>query len=749
MRTYLAWVIMISVLYVDDEAGLLEVARIYLQSTGEFSVDTVPSAELALEKLHQRTYDVIISDYQMPEMDGIQFLQKLRSEGNKTPFIIFTGRGREEVVIQALNSGADFYLQKGGEFKSQFAELQSKIKQATYRQRAEARVRYLNRVYALLSQVNEHIVRISNRDDLFRAICATAVEQGKFRMAWIGLIDERSRSLVPVASAGTGVEEYLRTIPISIDDIPEGRGPSGRAAREGRSALSHDIWHDPLMLPWQASAEKFGYRSLGAFPIRCRGEVRGVFTLSAMEPEFFSDEEVELLEEVAADISFSLDTMELDHQRRTALEALSHSEEQYRMLFETMAQGVVYLDSAGKIIRVNPAAERILGLSCDQMLGGSASDPRWRAIRDDGSVLPDDENYGLVALRTGRRQTGTMGVFNLIDGNSRWLIVTSVPQYRPGEEAPFQVFSTMEDITDRKEKEDELRSLYEEMAAQEEELRQNYDELDAHRKALARSEERLKFALEGANDGLWDVRMDTLEVYLSPRGCEILGYRPDELPEIARVWSELVHPDDLPATQAALDAYLEGRSEIFSIEQRLRTKSGTWKWILARGKVVVRNRDGRPVRMTGTHTDITEQRGVQDALHASEEKFRLLVENAPDAIFVQKNLRFAYLNTAALTLFGAASPDVLIGQPVIDRFHPDYRERVAERILHLNVDRQQVPLIEEVILRIDGTPVDVEVSAVPFFYDNQNGALVFMRDITGREKSPQECIQSSEEQHGS
>jgi PAS domain S-box-containing protein len=128
---------MISVLYVDDEEVLLDITKMYLERTGEISVDTTTSALLALKKISQANYDVIVSDYQMPDMDGIAFLKKLRSDNNGIPFIIFTGRGREEVVIEALNNGADFYLQKGGEPKSQFAELQSKIQQATLRKRAE------------------------------------------------------------------------------------------------------------------------------------------------------------------------------------------------------------------------------------------------------------------------------------------------------------------------------------------------------------------------------------------------------------------------------------------------------------------------------------------------------------------------------------------------------------------------------------------------------------------------------------
>ncbi len=127
---------MISVLYVDDEASLLKLTKRYLEKSG-FSVDTAESAHEALEKMRATSYDAVVSDYQMPGMDGIEFLKALRNSGDTTPFIIFTGKGREEVVIEAFEEGADFYLQKGGEPKAQFIELMHKIRSAVNRKRTE------------------------------------------------------------------------------------------------------------------------------------------------------------------------------------------------------------------------------------------------------------------------------------------------------------------------------------------------------------------------------------------------------------------------------------------------------------------------------------------------------------------------------------------------------------------------------------------------------------------------------------
>ena len=130
-----------SILYVDDEAVLRDSTKRYLEITGDISVETTASGKEALTLIENQQYDVIVSDYQMPEMDGIALLKAVRAKGNDTPFILFTGKGREEVAIHALNAGADYYLQKGGRPKVQFGELLNFIRQATEKKQAEKRAR--------------------------------------------------------------------------------------------------------------------------------------------------------------------------------------------------------------------------------------------------------------------------------------------------------------------------------------------------------------------------------------------------------------------------------------------------------------------------------------------------------------------------------------------------------------------------------------------------------------------------------
>ena len=151
-------------------------------------------------------------------------------------------------------------------------------------------------------------------------------------------------------------------------------------------------------------------------------------------------------------------------------------------------------------------------------------------------------------------------------------------------------------------------------------------------KALKISEERLNLVLNATNDGIWDWDIETNKIYFSPRWLEILGYKENEINGNLVSWENLVHPDDLSTTSKKLKAYLNGEKDIYETEYRMLTKSGDFKWILDRGKIVSSDSNGKPLRAIGTHLDITERKNFEVALLENEKKFRGLVEQSSDGI---------------------------------------------------------------------------------------------------------------------
>ena len=163
----------------------------------------------------------------------------------------------------------------------------------------------------------------------------------------------------------------------------------------------------------------------------------------------------------------------------------------------------------------------------------------------------------------------------------------------------------------------------------------------------------------------------TGEVRFSERWAEMLGYRVDEVEPHVAAWERLLHPDDREAVNRVLTEHLAGRTPYYSSEHRLQTKTGAWKWILDRGKVVVRDAEGHALRAAGTHTDITERRQAEMKLAESEARYRGLVESQRDLIVrVKATGQFTFVNDAYCAKFGQARAD-LLGGAFTPLVHPD------------------------------------------------------------------------------
>ena len=184
------------------------------------------------------------------------------------------------------------------------------------RMRSEAHIRQLIRVYAVLSDINQTIVREKDPQAMLEAACRIAVDKGHFRMAWIGMADPATGMLEPVASSGV-IDDYLHRVRIDLRDPKTGTGPAARCFHTGEHAFCNDTEHE-LYRPWMSYALELGYRSLASFPLRCEGQVVGVFNLYANELAFFDQEETKLLDELAMDISFGLEVARNEKNRRRA-----------------------------------------------------------------------------------------------------------------------------------------------------------------------------------------------------------------------------------------------------------------------------------------------------------------------------------------------------------------------------------------------------------------------------------------------
>lgn len=226
----------------------------------------------------------------------------------------------------------------------------------------EREVARMSRLYAALSQINQAIVWTKTRDELLQKICRVLIEHGGFQMAWIGWHDAATQLLMPVAVCGdeTG---YIQHIKVYADDRPEGSGPSGTAFRIGRPYICNDILNDPATLPWRTEIEQRGFRASAVFPVRQNDRMCGTINVYSDQQDFFQDEEIALLAEAAGDVSYALDNLARDEERRQA-EMAAQSEKHFSdTMIESMPGILYFYNEQGKFLRWNKNFEIVSGYS--------------------------------------------------------------------------------------------------------------------------------------------------------------------------------------------------------------------------------------------------------------------------------------------------------------------------------------------------------------------------------------------------
>ena len=479
------------------------------------------------------------------------------------------------------------------------------ITDITERIESEKKIFKANRLYFFISQINQMIVRTHNQETLFRETCDIAVNLGKFKMAWIGLINKNTKDVVPIVISGED-DGYLSTIrKITTEDKPEGRGPTGTALREGKYIICNDIENDEQMLPWREEALKRGYLSSMSLPIIKFGSVVGAINFYAGEKNFFDSEEIALLEEATGDVAYALENFEREALRKKAEAAVFESEKRYHTLTEVSPVGIFRTDVNGFKTYVNSRWCKISGLENEKALGNG-----WlNAVHEDDKELLF-ENWKSATSK----QENSIFEYRIVrpDGAISWVMGQAIPERNAKNEVVGYI-GTITDITERILAEKKFRKIHKKMEA----------------------------VLDAIPDLLFEVGLDGRIYYYHSRREDLLAMPANMF--LNKTFSEILPPD---VAEICLKAIEEASKKGFSTGRQysLKLEDGLSHWFelsIAPMQQVV----GKELHFICLSRDITEAKQFDLALQISEERSRGLLNNldagvlvlAPDASIIFSN----------------------------------------------------------------------------------------------------------------
>jgi len=279
------------------------------------------AAAAGLDRLERERFDAVVSDYEMPGMDGIEFLGRVRERDPELPFVLFTGRGSEDLASRAIAAGVTEYVRKGGG-TDQYDLLTRRVELAVGRRRAERELSELNRINRTIRKTTQRVVQAGTRAEIERSVCETLAGSSPYLLAWIGTVTDDDR-LSPEAWAG--IERgYLDDVTVATDRSPTGRGPAGRAVRTGEPQAIQNVREAPDFEPWREAAEERGYESAAAIPLEFEDALYGALNVYADRQDAFDGRELDVLGELGATVAHAI-------HRATLTDRL---ENQYETLFE-------------------------------------------------------------------------------------------------------------------------------------------------------------------------------------------------------------------------------------------------------------------------------------------------------------------------------------------------------------------------------------------------------------------------------
>ena len=405
-------------------------------------------------------------------------------------------------------------------------------------------------------------------------------------------------------------------------------------------------------------------------------------------------------------------------RRRDALErlvrerttALRESEAHLSATLHSIGDGVVACDREGRVTSLNSIAEILTGWSRVEAAGRpleevfriinaqtreTAENPVVRALKDGVNV--DLANHTALIARDGTEHQIADSCAPILDASGA--VTGAVLVFR--------------DVTEEYQRREELRQ----------------------------SEERFSRAIAGTGAGLWDWDMVKDTVFFSPQWKSMLGYEEHEVENDFSGWKNLWYPEDAARIEKAVNDYIDGKTGVYEVENRLRHKDGSWHWILTRGDIE-RDAEGRPVRWTGTNINITERKRSEDNLQKSESRYRLLVENSlfPVVVTALEDGELLFVNAYAAEFFNVSIKEA-IGRQAPD-FWCDPEDRAA--FIAGLMDNGSVQSLEARLKTLDQQEKQVLISASVIDFEGQKASFTVFSDITDRKRMEEELTASNE-----
>jgi PAS domain S-box-containing protein len=454
----------------------------------------------------------------------------------------------------------------------------------------------------LQGQARTHVLELLAGEgsiaDILMAI-ARDVETGNPEIrCGVMLLDEEGKRLFN-AAAPSLPDAYLA----GIDGLTIGpeTGSCGAAAWHKRRVVVDNIQTHPNWLDYRELAAQARLGACWSEPIlSATGAVLGTLDVYHAHPQSPTAVDLQLMEQAARLAAIAID-------RSRAQEALRQSEERHRLLAENASDVIWTMDMQGRFTFVSPSAQKLFGYTAEEAMKigfhqvcapGSLALANAEFERIRSSVAAGSDAEPFLGELEGLRK----------DGTTIWTDVsTSLLKDAAGHVTG--ILGVTRDISKRKQAELALQQLN---AGLEERVAERTAELARRSHELEVSEERFRLAMDASTDGLWDAHYLTGECYYSPGYWRMLGYEPGEMPQRQDAWLGLMHPDDRAEFEKVREEKLAAGQ--FEMEFRLKAKDGSYRWVLSRGRVLLRDGQGRVQRALGTHIDITDRRRAEQAI---------------------------------------------------------------------------------------------------------------------------------------